>query len=419
MALARTTWLALVLGAVVGALSAGYLVLVRLLTRLVWDGTEPRLPGEGAWQVVLVCVAGGVVVGLLRGRHDRDAPHDLEDFLAVLDGLTEPGAERAPLPKATWLLRAGALGVVSLAAGASLGPEAPLLLMASGLGQRAARILRVTRHEAAYLSSVGAVSGLFGGPLGAVVLPVEGSRRPAESHRLIGAGVVAAISGLVTLLVLLPGEGLHRYALPDPGTLDGRRLLEALLWTVPAAALAALAGLALLLLMAPARGLAERALPHPVPRAAAGGAVLGLLGVLQPLALFSGEHSGQELIDAATSAGVLALLGVAVAKLLATLACLSTGWFGGQIFPVVLSGMAVGLAVAVLAPDVPVGALAAAGGAAACVVLLRRPLAVVALLLFFFPLSAMPGLAAGAAVGMLVLSLLGDRVPQPAHAGGH
>ena len=262
--LARTLWLALLLGAAVGILAGVYLRAIRALTDLVWDGTEPRLPGDGDWQIVVVCGLGGLVVGLIRRRHDQDTPHDLDDALAGLDDVLDD-AERTPLPKPSWLARATVLGVVSLAAGASLGPEAPLLVLATGLGQRLAKILRLTRQEAAYISSAGALSGLFGGPLGAVVLPVERSRSPQEAARLVGAGVVAGISGLVAMLVVLPGEGLHRYDLPEVGPLTGLELLQDIGWGALAAVVGSAVGLVLLVGTVPSRSAGRAARPGAGP----------------------------------------------------------------------------------------------------------------------------------------------------------
>ena len=92
--MARTVWLALLLGGAVGVLAGLYLDAVRLTQDLLWDHADPVLPGDGRWQVVVICAAGGLLVGVLRMRHDRDSPHDLED--ALLDAV-EPAARRRRL----------------------------------------------------------------------------------------------------------------------------------------------------------------------------------------------------------------------------------------------------------------------------------------------------------------------------------
>lgn len=418
MAAVRTLGLAALLGAVVGALAGVYLLLVRLGISLVWDGSQPRLPGPAWVTTPAVCVAGGLLVGLIRRRHDADTPRDLDDVLARLDadlGGDGPAAHGEPAPrKASWLLRAGLLGVVSLAAGASLGPEAPLLLLATGLGERVARILRMSRAEAVVISAAGSISGLFGGPLGAVALAAEPGR-PVRTARLLGPGLVAAVTGLVALLLVLPdGHGL-RYELPELDTGSASALLGVIGWSAVAALPGILVGLGLALGTPPLRRLAERAFRSPVLRAAVAGLVLGVCGAVAPLTLFSGEHEVETLLAASAGAGALALVGLALLKLVATAACLAGGWFGGQIFPLVLAGMAAGLAVAALVPGAPVTALMAGGAAAATGVVLRRPLAVVLILLVFLPPSALVPLCVGAGGAAAVTALAGSRLPAADH----
>jgi H+/Cl- antiporter ClcA len=415
---ARTLWLAVVLGGAVGVAAGVYLDAVRLTQDLVWDGTDPRLPGDGAWQVVLVCAVGGLLVGLLRLRHDRDSPTDLEDALNDLDDAVGQGEHRPPV-KVSYLLRSVVLGVVSLAFGASLGPEAPLIVIATGLGDRVARILRTSRSDAALISSAGALSGLFGGPLAAIALPLERGRDSAQKVRMIGASLVAGLAGLATMLLVVPESQERRYELPGLESDTAREALGSIGWAALGAVPAAVAGLALLLLTGPVQRLATRLAPSTVLRAGLGGVVLGLCGVVDPLGLFSGEHQGQDLIDSAGEQAATALLVLVAVKLVATLACLGTGWFGGQIFPAVFAGMAAAMVLAEAWSAVPLGAVVAAGGAASASAVLRRPLAVVLILLFFFPLGAVLPLAVGAGVGALAVALLGDRAPRPTALGGH
>lgn len=419
---ARTLWLALVLGGAVGAVAGVYLAAVNLTQDLLWDGTDPRLfPGDGAWQVVLLCALGGLVVGAIRIRHDRDTPHDLEDALAGLDDVVDPETEseqRKPPVKVSYLMRTVVLGIVSLAFGASLGPEAPLIVIATGLGDRVARILRTSRSEAALISASGALAGLFGGPLAAVALPLEQGRGAERKVRLVLPSLLAGVAGFATMLLVLPDSRERRYELPELETDTARELLGAIGWSALGAVPAAVAGLALLLTTEPVRRTATRLVPATVPRAVAGGAVLGLCGVVDGLSLFSGEHQGQDLIDAAGTQAATAFLLLAAVKVVATVACLGTGWFGGQIFPAVFAGMTASMVLTEAWSAVPLGAAVAAGGAAAASAVLRRPLAVVLILLFFFPLGALLPLVVGAGVGSLAVAMLGDRAPQPSGLAG-
>ncbi len=437
----RTYALAAVLGIPVGAMAGVYLWLVRVLRELVWDGHDPRLAHWLPLGVALLVTTtvGGLLVGVVRSRHDRTTPHDLDDVLADVDAAVDAGeateagrsAARAaadPLGQASaeapartgavgpksvpWIIRSVGLGIVSLTAGASLGPEAPLLALATGFGQRIGRLLRLTESEAVVISASGALSGLFGGPLGATALAIEDRASTSRSPRLVGPGIIAGLTGLAAMLLVLPDGGGLRYTVPD----DGASPLAAIGWGALAAVPAALAAALLLATIAPTRRVADRV--PPVPRATVGGLVLGLCALAQPLVLFSGEHEGQDLIDGLGTWTVGTLLVLIALKIVATATSMTTGYFGGQIFPGSFLGMAAGALVVALVPGAPPAAVAAGAGAGTTV-LLRRPLASALIMLLFFPLPAAVPLLVGAGVGAAVVSLLGDRLPAPTPIGGH
>ena len=453
---ARVYVVGVVLGAAVGALAGIYLLVVRLLRELVWDGSEPRLTAGLSVGVatILTCTLGGLVVGSVRARHDRDSPHDLDDVLFRLEEATaetapvdaphadaahletpvapgdHPGQvarpsrrrllpERKPRPKQSvqdprWILRATLLGVVSLTAGASLGPEAPLLALAGGFGRRIARLLRLSSSESVALSTSGALSGLFGGPLGAAVLPLERPRDGVRAPRLLGPGLVAAVAGWAALKLVLPGEGGVTYDLSESATGPAATVG----WALGAGLLGAVAAVVLLVLIAPSRRAAER-VPSTVLRAGAGGLVLGACAAFQPLVLFSGEHEAQTLIDTLGTWAFTAVLGLIALKVLATVACMATGFFGGQIFPGAFVGMAGALLLLVIFPGAPGPALLAAGAGAGTTVLLRRPVASALIMLLFFPLHSALPLLLGAAVGAVVVSVLSDLLPEGGGLGAH
>lgn len=100
-----------------------------------------------------------------------------------------------------------------------------------------------------------------------------------------------------------------------------------------------------------------------------------------------------------------------VLNLVATLACIGTGWVGGQIFPAAFSGMAAALLAHAAFTGAPVASLAAAGAAAGTTAVLRRPLASALILLLFFPPDVLPGLLVGVGVASLAAAALGSRLP--------
>jgi H+/Cl- antiporter ClcA len=101
---------------------------------------------------------------------------------------------------------------------------------------------------------------------------------------------------------------------------------------------------------------------------------MGIIGALLPLTLFSCEEQTVDLITHAAEIGVLMLIVLAVAKLFATSLLLATGWKGGYIFPIMFAGVALGMAVHLVFPGIPVAVAAAATMAGALVAALKAPL---------------------------------------------
>lgn len=402
---------ATLLGASVGIFSVLFLGAIEVLDQLVWrrlPDAVPWLDRHQAVHAVGACTLGGLFVGVVNrgtasGLHEDEGVHDLDHALADSFG---------PPPRPAGLLRLAALGVLSLGFGASLGPEAPLVLVVAGLAGRLQGVLHLAREETVQLSVSGALGGLLGAPLGAVALPVEGSEPVDLRARVarLGPSAVAAVAGLWILLALLPNGSLHAFTVPDV-LLESRRL--DLVWWALAGLLAAFAGAALHAALPPLQRLVARVVRPLVPRAVAGGLVLGLCGAVTPLALRSGHHETQALLDGVGERGALALLGIAAVRSVALLACLSSGWFGGEIFPAAMVGVTVGLVVADLAGTHAVAACAAAGLVAASATMMQRPVAALLVMVFFLPAGTLVPAAVGAALAAGVLAWL-----RPAATGG-
>jgi len=101
---------------------------------------------------------------------------------------------------------------------------------------------------------------------------------------------------------------------------------------------------------------------------------MGIIGALLPLTLFSGEEQTADLITHAAEIGVVMLIVLGLVKLFATSLLLATGWKGGYIFPIMFASVALGLALDLLFPGIPVAVCVAATMAGALVAALKAPL---------------------------------------------
>jgi H+/Cl- antiporter ClcA len=90
--------------------------------------------------------------------------------------------------------------------------------------------------------------------------------------------------------------------------------------------------------------------------------------------LYSGEEQILTLMSEAAEIGVLMLVILAFAKVFATTLVLATGWKGGYIFPIMFASVAMGMAVDLFFPMIPVAVAVAATMAGALVAALRAPL---------------------------------------------
>jgi H+/Cl- antiporter ClcA len=300
-----------------------------------------------------------------------------------LDGI---GAKPTPEAYAPGVALA-ALG--SLAFGAVIGPEAPLIALGSVVGLLVTRIVTVEPGHHGVLSMAGsfsAISALFGGPIVAGMLLVEaGVGMGALLIPVLLPGLVAAAIGYLLFIGLGDWGGLDQTALSIPGlpVYDGTSVRDLLL--------AIAIGIVTAFLCEAVRVLGRRTLASEqrlgmVPLLLAGGLTVGVLAVVADAlgassqdVLFSGQFSMTDLVAEDSAKALLVLI---AAKALGYAICLGCGFRGGPVFPAIFLG--VGLAMfAVIAFDVsPTLAVAVgtAAGMAAMTKLLIAPLLFAALI---------------------------------------
>ena len=155
---------------------------------------------------------------------------------------------------------------------------------------------------------------------------------------------------------------------------------------------------------------------HVVLRGLIGGLGMGIIGALLPLTLFSGEAETSDLLANAAEIGVVMLIVLGVVKLFATSLLLATGWKGGYIFPLMFTSVALGLAVNLLFPGIPVAVTIAATMAGALVAALRAPLFAALFTLTLVQVETSPVVAVAVVASALLTALLALRAARRAAA---
>ena len=332
----RTVALIGVVGFGGGAVGALYMWVLHTLT----DAIGPDRWGPTSLIVFLVGV--GAVVALIVAALGRPADVELLVGNIHVPGATEESDSRTESEERGGRLRSLIpVSLLCIAAGGTLGPEAPLVTTTGTLSARIARRAGLNEGDRRILAITGMAAGfsvLFGAPLGAAVFALEiPHRRGLEYYEALVPAVIGAVCGFV-VSTAFGGLGLEPiWDLPMPGRVDGRDLL----WAVGAGVLGALIGVFFIA----AVGLLHRivVLVPATVRPLVGGLALGLLALASPYALTNGEFQIDELARPVLI-GTLVVAGLA--KLIAAAVSVVTGWRGGFIIPLFFAGFVLGRAVA-------------------------------------------------------------------------
>ena len=347
------------LGALVGVPAAvvaiAFLSLVHWLEHWLWVSLPASmgLTTPPWWLIVALPVVGAVLVWAA------------STFLPGHGG-HEPiyGLSMDPTP-ANYAAGVALAALASLAFGAVLGPEAPLIALGSIVGVVVARWARVEGKSRQVLSMAGsmtAISALFGGPLVAGVMVTEAGASlgaalvPAMLPGLLGAAIGYTLIVGYGSWTGIPVEGLTVPNLPDYATTRVVDLLAAVV-----------IGLIVAILVPAVRIVAHRlvVLRGRVglgPVVVAGGLAIGVMAAVVQAAggnyadiLFSGQTSIPTLLAASGAWGLVAVL---LVKALAYAISLGSGFRGGPVFPAIFVGTAVAVVVGNLIDMSPTAAVA-------------------------------------------------------------
>lgn len=371
----RLLVLAAIIGVPVSALAYGFLKVVDELQTAFFTSLPKDLGFDTApawWPLPLLAV-GGLVVALAIRRLPGIGGHSPADGFHA-SGVTPP----IELPGILF----ASLGTLSF--GVVLGPEAPLILMGSGLGALAVRLAArtappMTATVMAAAGSFAAISSLLGSPLLGAFLLLEAAGLGGPMLGLVLVpGLLAAGIGMLVFIGLdsLTGFGTFSLAIPDLPDFS-HPTVAMFLWAIVFGVVAAFVGRGIQWLALAVRPHVEQRMVLLMP--VVGVLIAGLaIGFGQATdkdsseVLFSGQSALPTLVGQAAEWSVGALLLLVVCKSLAYALSLSS-FRGGPVFPAMFIGAAAGIAASHL-PGLTLVPGIAMGIGAMCTVMLSLPL---------------------------------------------
>ena len=393
----------ILLGASAGLVVWVFLRAVSLMTSLLW--TEiPKVFSSPVYKILL-CTIVGVITGILH-RKFGNYPDELGTVLASVKK-----EKHYDYKKLAIILISAFLPLIM---GASVGPEAGLAGIITALcywisdNVRLAKEKREIYTEAGLAATLGV---LFHMPLFGIIEVEEDDVSsvpsvPKVSKLLYYVLAAAAGYGIYSLLGLIFGAGMEGFPKFSAEALTVGDYFAVILYFI--------IGIIIYLLFMCCEkifaGISLR-LPYIIMEGIAG-LIVGILAVIFPMVLFSGEEEMAILMESGGLYAPLILILASLVKIVLTNLCIHLGLKGGHFFPMIFSCVSMGFAMSMLLFPGDISHAAFAGAVIAATALgaqLKKPLAVVILLLLCFPLRFIFWMFAAAVIGRYIASLPGKR----------
>lgn len=265
---------------------------------------------------------------------------------------------------------------LTIGAGGSAGPEAPVVVSGSAIGSTVGRALAIPERQRVVLvgcGSAAAIAAIFNAPIAGIIFTLEVILGEWTAVNIVPIAI-AAVAG-TTLSRVLSGNQI-----PFPHTEFAIGLGD-LGASLGLAALAALSSILLTRLLRSSHRAWHRLRAASWLRAGLGGCTVGAVGLLLPAVLGEGYEVVQETIGGHFPQGLALVALVLVAKIVATSITLGSGGAGGIFAPSLVIGGLVGVtyhrALTTLAPGLPLeseGCYALVGMAGLVSGMLQAPL---------------------------------------------
>lgn len=401
----------ILLAAVIGLVAAGGAVLFvaaeHWVEHFLWEVVPEELGWQepAGWWVITVLLLGALLVFAAMQLPGKAGHRPLDGFKLDI-GPREVGSVVLA-------------SLASLAFGAVLGPEAPLMAIGTAVGLFLAR--RSQSAEVNILVAAGAmaaIGNIFGNPMITAILVLEffvlrgGVGGKNAVTELLPVMTALGFGYLLQVGVTRNWDGFGESVLAVPGLPDYDSVLigDLVIAVVLAVVVAAFTTAAFRI------GIRYQTIAtlRPLPALLGAAVILGVTAIavraITDLPIEAVLFSGQSAIGEALVVGSAStLLVVAVAKMLVYGVSLGSGFRGGAVFPAVFIGVALGTLTSVILDDASLSAYVAAGIAAGGAASMRLPFTSVLLALLLCSESgyAITSVAIpAAAVGLLVRAMI-------------
>lgn len=352
------------------------------------------LPGiiNFEYYTIVVCLIGGILVGLWKNKYG-DSPEDLNQVIKTVKETRRYSYSN--------IFPSIISSILPLIFGASIGPEAGLTGIVAGIYTWIGDKLKLFNDELEELAHIGITATLgtiFVSPMFGFVEPIENeeSKLPKTSKNILYFVAILSSFGIFVFLNHLTHNqvGLHSIGTASLSNLNYPGIIILII-------LGMLLSYVYLVSHKLSKEIFKKLSDNFVLKGAIGGLMLGIIGTLLPLTMFSGEKQIYLLLDVGAQLGIIVLILTSILKIVLTNVCIETGLKGGHFFPLIFSGTSMGYALSILLNMNPIMSMAIVTTSFMAGIL-KKPIAVVLLLIIIFPVNLIPLMLVSAVIPCLV-----------------
>ncbi|MBR5503523.1 MAG: chloride channel protein, partial [Methanobrevibacter sp.] len=379
-----------IVGVIAGLIIWCFIRFMNLGIHFFWE----YLPGivNFKYYTIAVCLIGGLAIGLWKSKYG-DAPEELNEVIKTVKKNHRYSYNN--------IFTSIVSALLPLIIGASVGPEAGLTGIIAGLCSWAGDKLKIFNNELEELAHIGIAATLgtiFVSPLFGFVEPLENeeeSKLPKTSKNILYFVAILSSFGIFILLNHLAHTHLGLHSI-GTASLSNINYLYIILLMAIGIALSYVFFISHKLVKAIFKSMEN----NFIIKGIIGGLLLGLIGTLLPLTMFSGEEQIYLLLGTGAQLGAVILILTSIVKIALTNICIETGLKGGHFFPMIFSGTAMGYAMSILLNMDPILSMSIVATSFMASIL-KKPIAVVLLLMIIFPMNLIPLMLVSAVVSCL------------------
>lgn len=371
----------LILSGIIGFISSVFLILVNGLTDFLWTDISNKLKVPSIYTLFL-CIFGGVLVGVSRFKWGN-LPKTASDSIVELKT-----TQRIDY---SYVCLNFLIAFLILIFGASVGPAAAILSSVIALSVWQGDKMRYFYFsynewkKESWLIRLKKLALPHN-----YLIPYNPDRAPKEKKLLLFKKLLYMlfiVNGMVTFMFLIKISEQPHFVTKLGETSWG---LDELFLFIPFVLFG--------ILFSKLYELIERAMNKFFSKmnnkiilsAVIGGIGIGLMSLIAPNLLFSGQLSMRDLSSLVPTLSIATLILGSVLKLIFMEFCLKSGWIGGSILPVIFASILQGYAIATFFPQLDMLFIVAVIGSSASIAILKTPVLVGLSLMLFFPKELAP-----------------------------